>query len=142
MAGLARHQSSSPEDTRALAASLAAGLEKGSVLLLFGDLGSGKTCFCQGLAQGLGLDPALVTSPTFTLLHEHLGGRLPFYHADLYRLASPGACEGLGLEEAFEAGVCAVEWPERLGPLAPPKAWRVDLIALGPSERVIEVRRP
>ena len=142
MAGVARHQTASPEATRALAASLAQQLEPGSVLLLYGDLGSGKTCFCQGLAQGLGLDPALVTSPTFTLLHEHQGGRLPFFHADLYRLASPGACEGLGLEEAFEAGVCAVEWPERLGPLAPPKAWRVDFTAIGPEQRLIEVRRP
>jgi len=88
------------------------------------------------------LDPAVVTSPTFTLLHEHLGGRLPFYHADLYRLASPGACEGLGLEEAFEAGVCAVEWPERLGLLAPPRAWKVAFTAISPDERLIEVRRP
>jgi tRNA threonylcarbamoyladenosine biosynthesis protein TsaE len=142
MPGPERHQSASPEATRALARGLAERLEAGSVLLLFGELGSGKTCFCQGLAQGLGLDQAVVTSPTFTLLHEHQGGRLPFYHADLYRLGSPAACEGLGLEEAFEAGVCAVEWPERLGPLAPPKAWKVVFTATGPKERLIEVQRP
>jgi tRNA threonylcarbamoyladenosine biosynthesis protein TsaE len=142
MKGVERHQTSSPEATRALAARLAGQLEAGSVLLLYGELGSGKTCFCQGLAQGLGLDQALVTSPTFTLLHEHKGGRLPFLHADLYRLAGPSACEGLGLEEAFEAGVCAVEWPERLGPLAPPRAWKVAFTALSPEERLIEVQRP
>jgi tRNA threonylcarbamoyladenosine biosynthesis protein TsaE len=142
MPGLQRHRSASPEETQALGRGLAPELVQGSVLLLYGELGSGKTCFCQGLAQGLGVDPARVTSPTFTLVHEHRGGRLPFFHADLYRLSAPGACEGLGLEEIFEAGVCAVEWPERLGPLAPPKAWRVEFTASGPGERVIEVRRP
>lgn len=88
-------------------------LEAGDVICLFGELGSGKTTFAQGIAAGLGVtDP--VTSPTFTLINMY-SGRLPFYHADLYRLEDPAQLEDLGLEEFFYGdGVFAVEWADRL----------------------------
>lgn len=100
-------------ETQALGRELAEGLRPGDVVLLEGELGAGKTAFVRGLADGLGADAADVSSPTFTLLHEYRGGRLPLYHADLYRLER-GADEDLGLAEAGAEGVLAVEWPDRL----------------------------
>ena len=106
--------SGSEEETQGLARDLAATLKAGDVLLLAGDLGSGKTVFVKGLAEGLGVDPREVSSPTFTLLHEYRGGRLTLYHADLYRLDKT-ATSDLGLEEAgVRDGVLAIEWPDRL----------------------------
>lgn len=108
------HDSHSEADTRSLAGRLAANLMPGAVLLLFGDLGAGKTAFTKGLAQGLGLDPAEVTSPTFTLVHEYRGGRLPLIHVDLYRLDRADLDE-IGLDEdVAAAGITVVEWSERL----------------------------
>lgn len=100
-------------DTAALARSLAPRLAPGTVLLLFGELGSGKTVFVRGLAEGLGADPEDVSSPTFTLVQEY-AGRLTLYHVDLYRV-SPREVDDLGLEELVESGgVVAIEWAERL----------------------------
>jgi tRNA threonylcarbamoyladenosine biosynthesis protein TsaE len=104
----------SEPDTQALARELAATLTTGDVLLLAGDLGAGKTTFVRGLAEGLGIDPEAVSSPTFTLVHEYRGGRLTLYHADLYRLDRT-ATDDLGLDEAgVKDGVLAIEWPDRL----------------------------
>lgn len=106
--------SRSERDTRAVAAALARTLAPGAVLLLSGDLGAGKTAFVRGLAEGLGIDPGEVTSPTFTLVHQYDGGRLPLVHVDLYRLEAADLDE-LGLDADVAArGVLAVEWPERL----------------------------
>ncbi|MCC7243123.1 MAG: tRNA (adenosine(37)-N6)-threonylcarbamoyltransferase complex ATPase subunit type 1 TsaE [Acidobacteria bacterium] len=106
--------SGSEAETRELAARLAASLEPGAVLLLSGDLGAGKTAFVRGLAKGMGIDPDAVTSPTFTLVHEYRGGRLPLIHVDLYRL-EVADLDDIGLDEALAGeGVVAVEWPERL----------------------------
>jgi tRNA threonylcarbamoyladenosine biosynthesis protein TsaE len=89
-------------------------LKAGDVLLLSGNLGAGKTAFVRGLAEGLGVNPDEVSSPTFTLIHEYRGGRLRLYHVDLYRLER-AATEDLGLEELGVAdGVVAIEWPDRL----------------------------
>ena len=108
------HTSNSEEATRAIASSLAATLMPGAVVLLSGDLGAGKTAFVRGLAQGLGLDPDDVTSPTFTLVHEYRGGRLPLVHVDLYRL-DRAELDEIGLDQDLAAaGVTAVEWSERL----------------------------
>ena len=98
----------------AVARELAATLAAGDVVLLSGNLGAGKTAFVRGLAEGLGIDPADVSSPTFTIVHEYRGGRLTLYHADLYRLERT-ATEDIGLEEmGVKDGVLAIEWPDRL----------------------------
>ena len=130
--------SHSEEETAAVARRLAAQLAAGAVLLLSGDLGAGKTAFVRGLAQGLGVDPEEVSSPTFTLVHEYRGGRLTLFHADLYRLDRADT-EDLGLQDAdVAAGVLAVEWPERLGrPLT--GATRVSIEIAGESDRTIKI---
>jgi tRNA threonylcarbamoyladenosine biosynthesis protein TsaE len=104
----------SEEETQAVARELSATLRAGDVVLLSGDLGAGKTTFVRGLAEGLGIDPREVSSPTFTLVHEYRGIGLTLYHADLYRLES-AATDDLGLEEiGANDGVLAIEWPDRL----------------------------
>ena len=132
------HTSNSEAETRALASRLAADLQPGDVLLLSGDLGAGKTAFVRGLADGLGIDPGEVTSPTFTLVHEYRGGRLPLIHVDLYRLDRADLDE-IGLDQDLAAGgVTAVEWAERLSrPL--PGATIVRITDLGADQRQISV---
>jgi tRNA threonylcarbamoyladenosine biosynthesis protein TsaE len=103
----------SEEETFALASELGRTLRPGAFVLLQGDLGAGKTVFVRGLASGLGLDPNVVTSPTFVLV-QHYNGRLPLVHADLYRLDSAAAVDDLGLEELGSGAVVAVEWGDRM----------------------------
>jgi tRNA threonylcarbamoyladenosine biosynthesis protein TsaE len=118
----------SEEQTADLARELAATLRAGDVLLLSGDLGAGKTAFVRGLADGLGVPPDEVSSPTFTLIHEYRSGRLPLYHADLYRL-DRAAAEDLGLEEMGADGVLAIEWPDRLThEMAGAMSIRIDIV--------------
>jgi tRNA threonylcarbamoyladenosine biosynthesis protein TsaE len=113
------HVTRSEDETVAVARELADALRPGAVVLLSGNLGAGKTAFVRGLAQGLGIDPGEVSSPTFTLVHEYRGGRVTLFHADLYRLE--GAATGdLGLEEmGVSDGVLAIEWAERLAQVLP-----------------------
>lgn len=117
--------SRSPSETQDVGRRLAAHLRGDDVVALWGELGSGKTVLARGLATGLGADPGAVSSPTFVILHEHRGGRLPLFHLDLYRLES-GGLGSTGWEECLEAGgVTAIEWPERAADLLP--ADRVDV---------------
>ena len=114
--------------TRDLGRTLGEQLVAGSVLLLKGNLGAGKTTLVQGLGLGLGIEE--IDSPTFTLVNEYLGGRLPLYHIDLYRLTAEQADE-IGLESYWaglekEPGIVAIEWSERLSYL-PEKAVEVKL---------------
>ena len=103
----------SPQETEALGERLGAGLQPGATILLYGDLGAGKTTLVRGIARGLGIDPAEVSSPTFVLVQEYKG-RLSLHHVDLYRLDSTAA-DDLGLEELTESGgVVVIEWAERL----------------------------
>ena len=112
--------SHSPAETIALARTLAATLRRGAVLALSGDLGAGKTHFVKGLAAGLGT-AASVTSPTFTLLHEYPGGRLPLYHFDFYRLDDADEALRIGLDEYLDGdGACVIEWAEKFPALLPP----------------------
>jgi len=128
------HTTHSEGETAEVAARLAGRLTPGAVLLLSGDLGAGKTAFVRGLAQGLGVSPDEVSSPTFTLVHEYRGGRLPLQHVDLYRLERVDL-DTLGLDEALaEAGVVAIEWPERLQ-RRPPGAIDVQIDDLGGDRR-------
>jgi tRNA threonylcarbamoyladenosine biosynthesis protein TsaE len=116
----------SEQETADVARILAPTLQAGDVLLLSGNLGAGKTAFVRGLAEGLGIDPAEVSSPTFTLVHEYRGGRLTLYHVDLYRLERAGT-EDLGLEEiGARDGLLAIEWPDRLTHV-PPGAYVVEI---------------
>lgn len=128
------HTTHSEGETADVAIRLAGRLTPGTVLLLSGDLGAGKTAFVRGLAQGLGVSPDEVSSPTFTLVHEYRGGRLPLQHVDLYRLERVDL-DTLGLDEALaEAGVVAIEWPERLQ-RRPPGAIDVQIDDLGGDRR-------
>ena len=104
----------SERETAAVGRELAASLAAGSVVLLFGDLGAGKTAFVRGLAEGLGIPADAVSSPTFTLVQEYRGGRLPLFHVDLYRLDDPREIEDLGLDDIASDGVTAIEWAEKL----------------------------
>ncbi len=132
---------SSPEETFELARNIAGSLTGTAIILLSGDLGAGKTVFAKGIAAGLGIDPADVTSPSFTLINLH-HGRLRFYHVDLYRLDSSG-CGGLGLEEIFEdpGAVIAIEWAERM-PSLPKQAMGVHIEYVNDSSRKILMSGP
>ena len=102
------------EETVAIGRSLATELAPRGVLLLYGDLGSGKTVLTRGVAAGLGIDPSEVQSPTFTLIREHEGPEGRLVHVDLYRLSPPDV-DGLGLDELLAGeGVKVIEWSERL----------------------------
>ena len=104
----------SPAETEAVGAALAAVLRPGTVLAYRGDLGAGKTAFTRGLARGLGVTEA-VTSPTYTIVNEYLGGRIPLFHFDMYRLGSEDELFDIGWEDYLErGGVCAVEWSENV----------------------------
>lgn len=112
-----RFHSRSPEDTRKLGERIGRCLQSGDILLLFGDLGAGKTTLIQGITSGLDVGPdQYVRSPSFTLINEYTG-RLPVYHIDLYRIESTGELADLGLEDyLFGEGVTLVEWGEKLFP--------------------------
>jgi tRNA threonylcarbamoyladenosine biosynthesis protein TsaE len=104
----------SQDETADVGRTLASKLVAGSVLLLVGDLGAGKTALVRGLAEGLGVPPEDVSSPTFTLMQEYRGGRVPLIHVDLYRLNDAREIDELGLEELGLDSVLAIEWAEKL----------------------------
>jgi tRNA threonylcarbamoyladenosine biosynthesis protein TsaE len=126
----------SPAETEAVGAALAKVLQPGMILAYRGDLGAGKTAFTRGLARGLGYaDP--VTSPTYTIVNEYLGGRLPLFHFDMYRLASSDDLWDIGWEDYLErGGICAVEWSENVDD-AMEQALYVTIEKLGADSRRI-----
>ena len=104
----------SPGETEAIGAALAKVLTPGTILAYRGDLGAGKTAFTRGIARGLGCCD-LVTSPTYTIVNEYLGGRLPLFHFDMYRLGSSDDLWDIGWEDYLDrGGICAVEWSENV----------------------------
>ena len=109
-------------------------------MLLYGDLGAGKTAFVRGLAEGLEVPPADVSSPTFTLVQEYRGGRVPLVHVDLYRLDDSREIDDLGLDEIAAGAVLAIEWAERL-PNPPADTIRVSLEHAGEDRRQITIDR-
>jgi tRNA threonylcarbamoyladenosine biosynthesis protein TsaE len=128
--------SRSDAETEAAGAALAATLGPGARVLLYGELGAGKTAFVRGLASGLGIDPEEVSSPTFTLVQEYQG-RIPLIHVDLYRLAS-GEVDDLGLDAHAAQGILAIEWAERM-PRPDPGAIEVRLEHAGEDQRRIVI---
>ncbi|MDP1676896.1 MAG: tRNA (adenosine(37)-N6)-threonylcarbamoyltransferase complex ATPase subunit type 1 TsaE [Bacteroidota bacterium] len=112
----------------------------GSVVALFGDLGSGKTRFAKGISNGLGLTEN-VTSPTFTIVNEHIGGRIPLYHFDFYRLRTLSELDEIGFEEyIYGTGVCVLEWADMIQEKLPLKRFDVHFL-LGDNEndRIISI---
>ena len=121
------HVTNSPEETEALGEMLAGRLEPGTVIAFTGDLGAGKTAFVRGLARGLGITER-VTSPTFTIVNEYEGGRLPLFHFDMYRLGSADELFDIGWEDyLMRGGVCAVEWSENVSDALEEGCLRVDI---------------
>ena len=107
-------ETQSPEETEQVAEKLAKFLRPGDVIAYQGDLGAGKTAFTRGLARGLGYDEP-VTSPTYTIVNDYLGGRLPLFHFDMYRLRSSDDLWDIGWEDYLDrGGICAVEWSENV----------------------------
>ncbi|AOA00762.1 tRNA (adenosine(37)-N6)-threonylcarbamoyltransferase complex ATPase subunit type 1 TsaE [Carnobacterium divergens] len=118
------------EETKEIAKSLADFLKEGSVLLLEGNLGAGKTTFTKGIAEGLGIKE-VIKSPTYTLIREYQSGRLPLYHMDVYRLEEVGGDE-LGLEEYFQGeGVSIVEWATFIPEDLPKEFLKIKLVPMG-----------
>ena len=128
----------SPEETEKLGEKLAKQLKPGTVLAYRGDLGAGKTAFTRGLARGLGITEP-VTSPTYTIVNEYLGGRMPLFHFDMYRLSSADDLFDIGWEDYLErGGVCAVEWSENV-PEAMEGAVEVSIEKTGEDSRKITI---
>ncbi len=133
------YRSGSEAQTEAIGAQLAQSLKPGTVIAFTGDLGAGKTAFTRGLVQGLGIDQR-VTSPTFTIVNEYEGGRLPLFHFDMYRLESSDELFDIGWEDYLaRGGICAVEWSEKVSD-ALAGALRVDIRrGAGEQERIITI---
>ena len=130
----------SPEDTRELGIKIGRLCQAADVIALDGDLGAGKTCLIQGLAEGLGVSKkSYVRSPTFTILNVH-NGRVPLYHFDLYRLSSLDELEEIGYREyLYGEGVSAVEWASNVEGAIPEECLRIAIKRIGEEEREIEI---
>lgn len=133
--------SASAEETRRLAAQLAAELKPGDCVLLIGELGVGKTTFVQGLAQGLGITE-IVRSPTFVLMRAY-HGRIPLYHFDAYRIINLDELREIGFEDTVRSqGITVIEWGEKAAGLLPLGCWRIYIDLLPDQRRRIGVERP
>src|SRR5690242_10427886 len=132
--------SNSPAETESFGREFAENVKSGDVLALTGELGAGKTQFVKGLVAGLG-DRGVVTSPTFTLIHEYSRGRLPVYHFDFLRLENQPAAEWLGLEEYFFGdGVSVIEWADRFRELIPENARWISFETKSEEQRAITTK--
>ena len=129
----------SPEETESIGFKLAQTLRGGEVIAFRGGLGIGKTCFTRGLARGLGFT-GTVTSPTFALINEYIGGRLPLYHFDMYRISGWEDLYSTGFfEYAEQGGVIAAEWSENIENALPAGTVTVSFEQTGENERVINI---
>lgn len=127
------------EETELIGYHLGRAAQPNDVIALRGELGAGKTTLVRGIARGLGIDEREVTSPTFVIVHEHDGGRLPLFHIDMYRLA-PGDTPSTGWDEALSSGgVAAIEWPDRVEAWLPADRLDVRLTHQGAEVRHIQV---
>jgi tRNA threonylcarbamoyladenosine biosynthesis protein TsaE len=131
--------SASVAETEEAGVQLARAVNLGDVIALAGDLGTGKTQFVKGFARGLGYTLP-VTSPTFTLLHEYRGGRLPIYHFDFYRIENTEALKTIGFDEyVYGRGVSIIEWADRFASVIPASARWVRFQLISTNERNIEL---
>lgn len=130
----------SREETAALGGRLADALKTGRVVAFTGDLGAGKTAFVSGMARALGVEER-VTSPTFTIVNEYEGGRLPLFHFDMYRLGGADELFHIGWEDYLaRGGICAVEWSENVAEALEPDAVRVSIVrGDGDNDRIIAI---
>jgi tRNA threonylcarbamoyladenosine biosynthesis protein TsaE len=133
-------QTKSTSETVRIGKRIGSLLRPGDVVALVGELGTGKTQFIKGLAEGLGLGkPTYISSPSFTLINEY-PGRVPFYHIDLFRLTSEKEAEELGLEEYFQGeGITAIEWADRIPSLLPDENLWIHIYYTGKNTRSLEI---
>ena len=133
-----KYTTNSPMETEAIGAALGKILPPGSVIAYRGDLGAGKTAFTRGLARGLGCTE-IVTSPTYTIVNEYLGGRIPLFHFDMYRLRSSDDLFDIGWDDYLDrGGICAVEWSENVDD-AMEDAITITIEKLGEDSRQITI---
>jgi tRNA threonylcarbamoyladenosine biosynthesis protein TsaE len=133
--------SNNERDTDRLGAALASALPPGTVVGLIGTLGAGKTRLVQAIAAALGVPRETVTSPTFVLVNEYTGGRLPIYHFDTYRLKDDDEFLNLGPDEYFDSGgLTFIEWADRVAELLPADRLEIDIKITGESNRQISIR--
>jgi tRNA threonylcarbamoyladenosine biosynthesis protein TsaE len=134
--------SENAQQTEQIASDLAATLDGGECIAIYGDLGAGKTQFVRGLAAALGVNPRAVSSPTFVLLNVYRGGRMPVFHLDAYRIHGDSDLEAIGFSEMLEQhGVVIVEWADRVSGLLPENRLDVRIETVGESQRQITIRR-
>ena len=134
--------SSGEEDTRLIARALGRSLVPGDVVALTGDLGAGKTVFCKGVGEALGILPDRIVSPSFTIMTEHQG-RLPLCHVDVYRLSSEDEARDIGLDEILSGNrICVVEWAEKIRSLLPTDCIRVTFLTSAYTGRRLSVAMP
>lgn len=135
-----RFITSSAAETEQLASRLAQTLQAGDIIAFVGGMGMGKTCFTHGLAAGLGIDPGEVSSPTFALVNEYRGGRLPLFHFDMYRVESFDGLYSTGFFDYLDmGGVVAVEWSENIHGALPQEVIHVTFERLGDTQRRIAI---
>lgn len=137
------YKSRSPEETKKIAGSFAAGLHPGDVVCLSGDLGAGKTAFVQGLAEGLGIEE-YVNSPTFTIVNEYEAG-IPLYHFDVYRIDDSDELYEIGYEEYIDGdGVTVIEWPQKIIDILPLQRYDIEILKEDADEnsRLIRISEP
>lgn len=129
-------------ETQLFAEKFAQKIQEGAVVLLYGNLGAGKTTFVQGLAKGLGITKRII-SPTFIILRSYELEKRNFYHVDLYRLKSEKEIEALGLVELMKNpdNIIVIEWPERLGSLMPKKIWKLTFTVIDENKREILINK-
>lgn len=130
------------QETVNLGFEIGKGLNKGDVIALYGDLGCGKTAFTRGVAKALGINE--ITSPTFTLVNEHLNGRLPLYHFDAYRIDADAWLDSGFDEYLFGDGVCIIEWSENIDSILPNNAIKIKIarnLPVSDEARIIEIYR-
>ena len=117
----------SEQETKVLGAALARQLRKGDLILLYGEMGAGKSAFTRGIAQGIGISDS-ITSPTFTILQVYTGGMLPLYHFDWYRIADASELYEMGMDEYLQGeGIAIVEWPQQAPEVIPDNHLHIDL---------------